>query len=72
MKLWINDIETKTHRLIKLNMLEHSDYKYLGEFNDMSLEKFFLEVQSDMDVQKNIKLLNYYGYLNLFIIAPTK
>ena len=57
-----------THRLVKLNCEEHSDYKYVGDLNDTDLEKLFLEFDQKMDLQKNIKLLKYYGYLHLFII----
>jgi len=68
MKIWISDENNSTHRLIRLNCEDHSNYKYLGDFNDSELEKFFLEVKEDIDVDKNIKLLKYYGYLHLFII----
>ncbi len=68
MKIWISDNKTQTHRLIRLNCEEHSDYVYLGDLDDEELKNFFLEAQSDMDVEKNIKLIKYYGYLHLFII----
>jgi len=72
MKIWIEDTNTPSHRLVRLNCEEHSDYTYLGDLNDVELREFFLEVQSDMDVEKNIKLLHYYGYLHLFIIHKKK
>ena len=68
MKIWISDIQAPTYRLVKLNCGEHSDYKYHGDLNDDELRSFFLELQDDMDVDKNIKLIKYYGYLHLFII----
>lgn len=68
MKIWISDTQTPSHRLVRLNCEEHSDYKYLGDFNDDELEAFFLELQNDIDVEKNVKLIKYYGYLHLFII----
>ena len=68
MKIWISDTKTPTHRLVRLNCEEHSDYVYLGDFNDDELEEFFLSVQESMDTQKNTKLLKYYGYLHLFVI----
>jgi len=68
MKIWISDIKSETHRIIKLNCETHSNYKYLGDLNDEELKNFFLEVQSDIDVEKNTKLIKYYGYLHLFII----
>ena len=68
MKIWISDTQTPTHRLVMFNCAEHSDYRYLGDLNDDELREFFLEIQDDMDVDKNIKLIKYYGYLHLFIL----
>ena len=69
MKIWISDTQTTSHRLVRINCGEHSDYRYLGDLNDNELRTLLLEVQDDMDVDKNIKLIKYYGYLHLFIIA---
>jgi len=68
MKIWISDTKTPTHRLVRLNCEEHSDYVYLGDLNDDELREFFLSVQEDMDLDKNTNLLKYYGYLHLFVI----
>ena len=68
MKIWIHDTQAESHRLVKLNCEEHSNYKYLGDLDDGELRAFFLDLQDDMDVDKNIKLIKYYGYLHLFII----
>ncbi|MEA3521441.1 MAG: hypothetical protein U9R50_00535 [Campylobacterota bacterium] len=67
MKIWISDTQTSTHRLIKLNCEDHSGYTYLGDLDDAALRAFFLEVQKDMNVEKNMQLIKYYGYLHLFI-----
>ena len=67
MKIWISDTQTGSHRLIKLNCEDHSGYKYLGDLNDDELRVFFLEVQEDINVEKNMQLIKYYGYLHLFI-----
>jgi len=69
MKIWILDTKAPTHRLLRLNCESHSDYSYLGDLNDSELATFFLELQDDINVEKNIKLLKYYGYLHLFIIT---
>jgi len=68
MKIWISDTQTPTHRLIKLNCEEHSNYEYLGDLNDDEFKEFLLRVQKDIDVTKNTNLIKYYGYLHLFII----
>lgn len=68
MKIWIHDTQTPTHRLVKIHCEEHSDYRYFGDLDDNELKAFFLDVQSSIDVEKNMRLLKYYGYLHLFVI----
>jgi uncharacterized protein YeaO (DUF488 family) len=68
MKLWISDIKTPTHRLVKIYGHKHSDYTYIGDLNDEELEEFFYSIENK-NIQKNIDLLKYYGYLNIFVIA---
>ncbi len=72
MKIWISDTQASSHRLVRLNCEEHSDYKYLGDFNDNELSDFFLSLKDDIDVEKNIKLIKYYGYLHLLIFPKNK
>jgi len=67
MKLWMNNTKITTHHIVKLHAEEHSSYEYVGDLDDAKLREFLLNLQQDMDVDKNIKLLNYYGYLHLFI-----
>jgi len=67
MKLWINKIKTPTHHIVKLYAQEHSNYKYIGDLSDKELKELLVTLQEDIDLDKNLKLLSYYGYLNLFI-----
>jgi len=68
MKLWKQETQTKTHTIIRINAEEHCDMHYVGEFNDdAALKEFFLSLDEKIDIEKNCKLLNYYGYLHLFI-----
>jgi hypothetical protein len=69
MKIWISDTQTPSHRLVRLNCEEHSDYSYLGDLSDEAVRVFFVEIKDDIDTEKNLKLLKYYGYLHLFVIA---
>ena len=69
MKLWINDTKTPTHRLVKLNCEQHSNFSYAGDFTDDELELFLLNIDTKMNIEKNIKLIKYYGYLHLFVIS---
>ena len=68
MKIWIQDTKTPTHRLVRLHCEEHSDYRYLGDLDDEELTSFFLDIKKDIDIEKNMKLIKYYGYLHLFVI----
>jgi len=67
MKIWISDTQTSSHRLVRLHCEEHSDYKYFGDLDDNELRDYLISIQDDMNVEKNIKLIKYYGYLHLFI-----
>ena len=67
MKIWISDTKATNHRIVKLNCEDHSGFNYLGDLNDEELKSFFLELKKDLDVEKNLKLIKYYGYLHLFI-----
>jgi hypothetical protein len=71
MKIWIQDTISPTHRNIKLHCEEHSGYKYLGDLNDDEIQEFILNIKNDLDAQKNLKLLKYYGYLHLFVVTKT-
>ena len=68
MKIWKLDTQTPTHNIVRLNCEDHSDMVYAGEFlDDESLRKFFLSLDEGIDVDKNIKLIKYYGYLHLLL-----
>lgn len=68
MKIWISDTHTQNHRIVKLQCENHSGFEYLGDLEDDEIEKFFLDLQKDIDVESNMKRLKYYKYLHLFII----
>ena len=67
----MQDTQTNSHRLIRLNCEEHSDYHFVGDFDNEGLHSFLLQLQPEMDVKKNSNLLSYYGYLHLFIISKS-
>jgi len=69
MKVWISDTKAPSHRIVKLHCEEHSNFTYAGDFTDKELEHFLLELDPNIDLEKNIKLIKYYGYLHLFIIS---
>jgi hypothetical protein len=68
MKIWVQDNDASAYRNVKLHCEEHSDYEYLGDLNDDEVREYLLNLQPNADVEKNLKLLHYYGYLHLFIV----
>ena len=72
MKIWMLENSSLKHKIIRLNCEEHSEFSYLGDLNDEEIKEFFVSLQDDIDVEKNLKLLKYYGYLHLFIIAKKR
>lgn len=69
MKVWISQEKAQTHHLVRLNLEQHSDYSYIGDLDDNELKELFLKIKPDIDVEKNIQLLKYFGYLHLFVIT---
>jgi len=68
----MSDKQTPAYRNVKLNAEEHSDFTYLGDLDDAQLESYLVEIKEDIDIDKNIKLFKYYGYLHLFVIYKNK
>jgi len=67
MELWISEENAPTHRLVRFNAEEHSNYKYLGDLDDEAIKAFFKEIKPDLDAEENLKMLKYFGYLHLFV-----
>jgi hypothetical protein len=72
MKIWMLDAKSSTHRIVRLNCEEHSNFTFLGDLNDDEFREFLLDLQDDIDVEKNLKLIKYYGYLHLFIMPKKR
>lgn len=64
----MSNIKTPTHQIVRFNCEKHSSLKYIGNLSDSELKTLFLSIQADMNLEKNMKLIKYYGYLHLFII----
>lgn len=69
MKLWISEEKAPTHRLVRFNAEQHSSYTYLGDLNDEEIKTVFKEIKPDLDLEENLKMLKYFGYLHLFAIT---
>jgi len=68
MKIWISDIKAEKHRIVKLQCEQHSGFEYLGDLDEQEIKTFFLSLGGDVEIETNLKRLNYYKYLHLFII----
>lgn len=67
MKLWISEEKTATYRLVRFNAEQHSELDYLGDLNDEEIKTLFKEIKPDLDLEENLKMLKYFGYLHLFV-----
>ncbi|MCJ7766751.1 MAG: hypothetical protein MUP09_12590 [Thiovulaceae bacterium] len=68
MKIWISEENAASHRIVRFHCEEHSNHRYVGDLNDEELRAFFLEIKPDIDAEKNLKLIRYFGYLHIFVI----
>jgi hypothetical protein len=67
MKIWNLQTQTATHTILRFNCEEHSDLTYLGEFSDESFQEYLHSLDLEIDTEKNLKLLKYYGYAHLLL-----
>jgi len=67
MKIWTQITEGKKHKIVRFNCEEHSDMNYVGEFDDTAFKEYLQKLDGSIDVEKNLKLIKYYGYLHLFL-----
>jgi len=71
MKIYKRETQTPTHKIVRLNCEEHSDLEYVGDLSDEEVLDLFHSLSEDIDKEKNLKLLKYYGYLHLLIKKDT-
>ena len=67
MKIYKLETQTPTHKIVRLNCEEHSDMEFLGDFSDDEVRAFFHSLSEEIEKEKNLKLLKYYGYLHLLV-----
>ena len=71
MKIWIEDNSTPTHHIIYLSKEGRQDLHLLGDYDDEALRSYFSALSSAIDIEKNLNLLHYFGYLHLFAKKET-
>jgi len=72
MKIWISDEDTSSHRIVGFNLEQHSDFTYLGDLNDEEVKAFLKDIKEDLDIEQNLKMLKYFGYLHILAIKKAK
>jgi hypothetical protein len=68
MKIWIQEEKTATHHIAHLNLEHHGNFEYLGDLNEEEQHALLTKIKPDIDLEKNLKMLKYFGYLHLFVI----
>ncbi len=66
MKLWIKDTSTETHYIIYFTKESSENTKYFKELDDNGFKAYLTTLSTKIDVEKNLKLINYFGYLHIF------
>jgi hypothetical protein len=66
MKLWIKNTSTKTHHILYFTKEDAQDAEYLGDFDDNTFSAYLESLSPSLDLEKNLKLIHYFGYLHIF------
>ena len=66
MKLWIKDTSTATHHIIYFTGENSQGTEYLGDLDDDAFKAFLTALSTKIDIEKNLKLSHYFGYLHIF------
>ena len=66
MKLWIKDTSTTSHHIIYFTKEQAENTRYFRDFDDDGFRDYLNTLSSTIDVEKNLKLINYFGYLHIF------
>lgn len=72
MKIWIQEEKTATHHIVHLNLEHHGNFEYLGDLNEEEQKALLLKIKPGIDVEHNLKMLRYFGYLHLLVIQKKK
>ena len=72
MKIWKQEENTATHRIVQLNLEHHGEFEFLGDLNEDEEKALLLEIKPDLDLEQSLKNLHYFGFLHLFFIKKKK
>ncbi|MGB5965127.1 MAG: hypothetical protein WBF77_04550 [Sulfurimonadaceae bacterium] len=71
MKLWIKDTSTITHYIIYFTGENAEGTEYLGDLDSDGFKAYLAALSPKIDLEKNLKLIQYYGYLHVFAKKET-
>ncbi len=71
MKLWIKNTSTATHHIIYFTGENAQDTEYLGDLDAEAFKAYLAGLSSKIDLEKNLKLIQYFGYLHVFAKKET-
>jgi len=71
MKLWIKDTSTASHHILYYTKENSENTEYVKQFDDEAFKTYLATLSPTIDVEKNLKLIHYFGYLHIFAKKET-
>lgn len=68
MRIWKYEERHPTHALVKLYAEGHGEGELLGEFTDEEVKALILGIKPDVNIDKELHRLKYFGFLPLLVI----
>lgn len=66
MKLWLKNTSTTTHHIIYFTNENAQNTTCLGDLSDDEFAHYLAALSPKIDIEKNLKLIHYFGYLHIF------
>jgi len=66
MKLWIKDTSTASHHILYYTKESSENTQYFKDLDDEEFKTYLATLSPTIDVEKNLKLIHYFGYLHIF------
>ena len=66
MKLWIKDTSTTTHHILYFTTEDSENVRFFKEFDEDAFKAYLKSLSETIDFEKQMKLINYFGYLHVF------
>jgi len=66
MKLWIKDTSTPSHHIIYFTTESSENVQFFSDLDEDGFKAYLRSLSPKIDVEKHLKLINYFGYLHIF------